>query len=83
MAAYLANTGRLVQLQGQGPLIGGSTYDTLTIQLAGDWIKDPSLWDMDNADTTLKMQLVARYDPGSFAEYCQISVINALATVVG
>jgi hypothetical protein len=77
IAKYVAGTGRLIRLRTTGP---NSTQ--LTIDFAGDITDISELWQDRDGNTTAELTLKARYDAGTFANYCQIVVQNGVATFV-
>lgn len=80
---YLANTGRLVQLVGQGSLISGADYKKLTVDFAGDITDVSDMWGDRDGNTTVDLTLKPRYDAGAFANWGKIEIVNEVATAVG
>jgi len=83
MGKYIAGTGRLIKLYGEGALITGTTYRSLDVQLAGDITDVGELWGDRDGNTIIEVTLKPRYDAGAFAQYAKVEIVNAVAAVAG
>lgn len=82
--AHIAGTGRLYRLEGLGAIAGSTTTKyTLQIDTAGDIITMSDLWGDLNGNTTMDITISSRYDPGAFANWGKLTIINKTAALLG